>query len=103
MEDLDVESMLKNRWLRKQVKEQRFAMFIKTMQYKCENNRIPFVQVDTYFPSSKTCSCCGNINPSLKLSDREYICNKCGLVINRDYNAAINLMKYAIQNKELQL
>ena len=63
------------------------------MKYKCEWNGIEFIQVDRFYPSSKKCSCCGNIKKDLKLSDRVYVC-KCGLTIDRDLNAAINLKNY---------
>ena len=64
------------------------------MRYKCEWSGIEFIQADRFFPSSKTCSCCGAVKKNLKLSERTYVCSECGLVIDRDYNAAINLMKY---------
>lgn len=94
MENLNVIGMMKNRHLSKAVQEQCFYKFIRQMQYKCEWNGIEFVQVDRYYPSSKTCSCCGSIKRNLKLSDRVYNCDECGLVIDRDYNAAINLSRY---------
>ena len=52
--------------------------------------------MDKFYPSSKTCSCCGNIKKDLKLSDRMYKCDVCGLVIDRDYNASINLTNYEV-------
>ena len=55
---------------------------------------IHFIQANRFFPSSKTCSCCGERKYDLKLSDRVFVCKKCGLVIDRDYNAALNLQKY---------
>lgn len=94
MEDLCVKDMLKDRHLSKYIHEQCFYEFIRQMEYKCEWNGIEFVQVDRYYPSSKTCSQCGHIKKNLKLSDRTYVCDECGLVIDRDYNAAINLSKY---------
>lgn len=94
MEDLDVSGMMKNRRLSKEVQQQCFYEFIRQMKYKCEWNCIEFVQADRFFPSSKTCSECGCIKNDLKLSDRVYVCNHCGLVIDRDYNAAVNLSKY---------
>lgn len=94
MEDLNVSGMTKNKYLSRAIQEQCFYEFIRQMKYKCEWSGIPFVQVDRFYPSSKTCSCCGSIKRDLKLSDRTYICPDCGLVIDRDYNAAINLMKY---------
>lgn len=94
MEDLNVRGMMKNRHLSKAVQEQCFYEFIRQMKYKCEWNCIEFVQVDRFYPSSKTCSCCGNVKRDLRLSDRTYVCNECGFTIDRDLNAAINLMRY---------
>ena len=94
MEDLNVFGMMKNRHLSKSIAEQCFYEFIRQMKYKCEWNGIEFVQVPRFYPSSKTCSYCGSIKRDLKLSDRTYVCPDCGLIIDRDYNAAINLMKY---------
>lgn len=94
MEDLNVRWMMKNRHLSKAVQEQCLYEFIRQMKYKCEWNGIEFVQADRFYPSSKTCSCCGNIKKELKLSDRTYVCNECGFTIDRDLNAAINLMCY---------
>ena len=96
MEDLNVSGMMKNKHLSKAIQEQCFYEFIRQMKYKCEWNSIEFIQVDRFYPSSKTCSCCGTINSNLKLGDRIYVCPECGLVIDRDYNAAINLMKYVV-------
>jgi len=64
------------------------------MKYKCEWNNIEFIQVDKYYPSSKMCSQCGGVKKDLKLSDRTYKCEKCGLIIDRDFNASVNLMNY---------
>lgn len=94
MEDLNVIGMMKNRHLGKAIQEQCFAEFIRQMQYKCEWNGIEFVQVDRFYPSSKTCSCCGAIKHDLRLRDRVYVCAECGAEIDRDYNAAINLSRY---------
>ena len=94
MEDLNVTGMMKNRHLSKVIQEQCFGEFIRQMQYKCEWNGIEFVQVDRFYPSSKTCSCCGAIKHDLKLRDRVYVCTECGAEIDRDYNAAINLSRY---------
>ena len=96
MEDLNVSGMMKNRHLSKAIAEQNFAEFIRQMQYKCEWLGIKFTQVDRFYPSSKKCSCCGGIKKDLKLSDRTYICSNCGAVIDRDYNAALNLMRYSV-------
>ena len=94
MEDLNVMGMMKNRHLSKAIQEQCFYEIIRQMKYKCEWNRIPFIQADRFYPSSKTCSCCGAINKRLTLSDRTFICPECGFTIDRDYQAALNLMRY---------
>ena len=94
METLMVSNMIKNKHLAKSISEQNFYFFIQTMKYKCEEYDIEFVQADRFYPSSKTCSDCGYVNKNLKLKDRMYICPNCGLKIDRDCNAAINLMNY---------
>ena len=94
MEGLNVQGMMKNRHLSKAVQEQCFYEFIRQMEYKCAWNGIELVKADRFYPSSKTCSGCGCIKKDLKLSDRTYHCDDCGLVIDRDYNAAINLSRY---------
>ena len=96
MEDLNIKGMMKNRHLAHAIQEQCLYEFIRQMKYKCEWSGIEFIQADRFYPSSKACSCCGNIKRDLKLSDRTYKCDICGLKIDRDYNAAINLSKYAI-------
>ena len=87
---------MKNRHLSKAIQEQGFYEFTRQMKYKCEWMGIEFVQVDRFYPSSKTCSCCGNLKKDLKLKDRAYMCENCGFIIDRDYNAAINLMRYPV-------
>lgn len=95
MEDLNVIGMMKNRHQSKGIAEQTWGEFIRQMNYKCEWNGIVFVQADRFFPSSKTCSCCGGYKKDLKLGDRTYICPYCGFTFDRDLNAAINLMRYS--------
>ena len=89
--------MLKDKRLSEEIQEQCFYKFREYLTYKCEDKGIELVVADKYYPSSKTCSCCGNIKKILKLSDRTYICDKCGFTIDRDLNAAINLMNYIVQ------
>lgn len=93
LEDLNVKGMMKNKHLAKAVQEQCFYEFYIQIQYKCNWNNIQFIEADRYFPSSKLCSVCGNIKSDLKLSDRVYHC-ECGNVIDRDYQAALNLVEY---------
>ena len=96
MEDLNISGMMKNKHLSKKIQGQCFHKFIQIMKYKCEWNGIKFIQADRFYPSSKTCSCCGNVKYNLKLKDRVYKCDKCGLEIDRDLNASINLMNYKL-------
>ena len=94
LEDLNVKGMMKNKHLSKAIQEQCFYEFYRQMQYKCNWNNIEFITADRYYPSSKMCSCCGNIKKDLKLKDRIYICAECGNVIDRDYQASVNLKRY---------
>lgn len=93
IEDLNVKGMMKNKHLSKAVQQQCFGEFRRQMEYKSEWNNIQVVIADRWFPSSKLCSCCGNIKKDLKLSDRIYKC-ECGNIIDRDYQAALNLKRY---------
>ena len=94
LEDLNVKGMMKNKHLAKAIQEQSFYEFKRIISYKANWNNIKIIEVPRFYPSSKTCSKCGFIKKDLKLSDRKYICFECGLIIDRDYNASINLMKY---------
>ena len=94
LEDLNVKGMMKNKHLAKAVQEQCFYEFYRQIQYKCLWNNIDFITADRFFPSSKLCSVCGNIKKDLKLSDRTYICSECGNIIDRDYQASVNLYNY---------
>ena len=98
LEDLNVKGMMKNRHLAKAVQEQGFYEFYRQIEYKSAWHNIEFIVADRFYPSSKMCSCCGNIKKDLKLSDRIYHCSECGNTIDRDYQAAINLRNYAISN-----
>ena len=96
MEDINIRGLMKNKHLSKSISNQKWHEFIRQVKYKCEWNGIKFIQADRFFASSKTCSVCGNKKHDLKLSDRVYKCDCCGSVIDRDFNAAINLMRYEI-------
>lgn len=93
IEDLNVSGMMKNKHLSKAVQQQCFYEFRKQMEYKSAWNNIPVIIADRFFPSSKLCSCCESIKKDLKLSDRIYKC-ECGNVIDRDYQASLNLKMY---------
>ena len=90
MESLNVSGMMKNKHLSKAIQQQKFYEFKRQIEYKSKLNGIEFIQVDKFYPSSKTCSCCGNIKKDLKLSDRIFKCD-CGYIEDRDFNAALNL------------
>lgn len=92
IEDLNVKGMMKNRHLSKAVAQQNFYYFRTQLESKCKQYGIELRIVSRWYPSSKTCACCGYIKKDLKLSDRVYICEDCGFEIDRDLNAAINLM-----------
>lgn len=93
IEDLNVSEMMKNKYLSKAVQQQGFYRFRRQIEYKSAWNNIPVIIADRFFPSSKLCSRCGSIKKDLKLSDRIYKC-ECGNIIDRDFQAALNLKKY---------
>ncbi|MBR2758196.1 MAG: transposase [Exiguobacterium sp.] len=92
IEDLNVKGMMKNRHLSKAVAQQCFYTFQTWLLAKCKEYGIELRQVDRFYPSSKSCSCCGQKKVDLKLSDRTYKCD-CGNEIDRDLNASINLLQ----------
>ena len=93
IEDLKVSNMIKNKHLSKAIQEQNFYSIRTKLINKCKERNIELRLVDTFYPSSKICSCCGNIKKDLKLNDRNYKCYNCGIEIDRDYNVSINLEK----------
>ena len=96
IEDLNVRGMMKNKHLSKAVHSQGFYEFRRQLEYKCADKGIPLIIADRFYPSSKLCSCCGNMKKDLKLTDRIYKCD-CGNIIDRDVQAAINLEAYGEQ------
>lgn len=97
MEDLNVKGMSKNHNLAESILEMNFGEFKRILEYKAKwyNRRIIFV--DRFYPSSKTCNHCGYINKQLTLKDREWVCPNCGKQINRDYNAALNILNEGLK------
>ncbi|SUY31200.1 RNA-guided endonuclease InsQ/TnpB family protein [Clostridium perfringens] len=90
IEDLAVSNLMKNKHLSKAIASQKFFEFKTKLMFKCKENHIELRIVDRFYPSSKTCSSCGKVKKDLKISDRVYKCD-CGLTIDRDLNASINL------------
>ena len=96
IEDLNVKGMMKNKYLSNTIGKQGFYEFRIQLEYKCKFKGIELIIADRYYPSSKKCSNCENIKKDLKLSDRIYKCDKCGLDIDRDFNASLNLSNYKL-------
>lgn len=94
-EDLNVTGMIANRRLARAVSDQGFGSVRRMLGYKCGWNGGTLLLADRWYPSSKTCSACGWRKPSLTLADRIFTCEECGLVLDRDENAARNLLKLA--------
>jgi putative transposase len=95
VEDLNAAGMLGLRSLARHVSDAAFGEFRRQLNYKTAWYGTELIVADRWFPSSKTCSGCGGIDPDLTLADRTYACTGCGLVIDRDLNAAVNLARYA--------
>lgn len=96
LEDLNIKGLMKNKHTAKSIADAKWYEFRRQILYKAELYGIEVILADRFYPSSKTCSCCGNYKKDLKLKDRIYVCNECGLKIDRDINAAINLANYQI-------
>jgi putative transposase len=93
MEDLNVKRMVKNHKLADSISELNFGEFRRILEYKSLWYNRKLVFIDRFYPSSKRCNHCGYINKNLKLSDRQWTCPDCGQVIDRDYNAALNILE----------
>ena len=93
MEDLNVSGMMQNHNLAKSIQDVSFCELKQILQYKASWNDKQVVFIDRFYPSSKTCHCCGYKNDSLQLSDREWVCPNCGVVHDRDINAAKNILE----------
>jgi len=96
-EDLNVKGMIKNHKLSKHIADASWGNFVTLLQYKCNWYGKELVKVNRFYPSSKTCGDCGWINQELKLSDREWTCNSCGVVHDRDVNASRNILKEGLK------
>ena len=92
MEDLNVQGLLRNHYLAKAIQEVGFYKFKEILYNKALVNGKQVVFVDRFYPSSKTCSVCGYKKRDLRLSDREWVCPKCGTKHDRDINAAVNIL-----------
>ena len=95
-EDLNVKGMTANHCLAKSISDSGWSEFIRQLKYKCEWTGTYFGQIDRFFPSSKRHFSCGWINDSLTLKDREWVC-QCGEVVDRDLNAAQNILLFGLK------
>ena len=91
IEDLNVSGMLKNRQLSRAIADVGLYEFRRQLSYKAEAVGLPVKVVSRWYPSSKTCSCCGWVDEQQTLADRVFLCKACGVVLDRDVNAACNL------------
>lgn len=94
IEDLDIKSLLKNKYMSKYIQEQCLNKFRRFISYKGRGYGFRCIVAERFYASSKLCSSCGHSKKSLALSERVYTCENCGLTIDRDLNAAINLELY---------
>jgi len=99
IEDLNVSGMLKNHCLAGAISDAGFSELRRQIEYKAQWYGVNVIVVGRFWPSSKTCSRCGCVKANLTLADRTYTCDYCGLVIDRDLNAALNLAAYG-QNRQ---
>ena len=96
VEDLAVKNIMKNHCLAQAMSDVSLGAFYTMLEYKANWNNRQFVKIDRFFPSSKTCSSCGWIKQDLTLSIREWTCESCGEIHDRDVNAAKNILKQGI-------
>jgi putative transposase len=100
IEDLHVSGMLKNHKLAQAVSDSNFAEIRRQLIYKAERYGSCLVVIDRFYPSSKTCSACGYVKRELGLHERTFVCEACGMVIDRDHNAALNLLSEALRSTD---
>ena len=101
IEDLNVKGMMSNHKLAKSIQELSLYEFRRQLEYKCRWHGRQLIIIDRFYPSSKTCHNCGYIYKDLKLSDREWICPHCKSLIDRDYNASLNILDEGLRQLNL--
>ena len=93
MEDLNVKGMVRNHKLAESISEVNWGEFRRILAYKAAWHGRQLVFIDRFYPSSKRCNHCGYIYKELTLKDRQWVCPECGSLIDRDYNAALNILE----------
>ncbi len=93
IEDLNIKGMVRNHHLSKSIADSSWGKFFELLSYKAEEAGREVIRIPRFEPSSKTCSECGAINQELKLNDRQWVCQFCGVLHDRDYNAAKNIVR----------
>ena len=96
-EDLNVKGMLKNHKLAKSIQDASFSSFCNMITYKAKEQYRQYIKIGTFYPSSKMCHCCGFKYKGLKLDERFWICPECGTYLDRDENAAINILNEGLR------
>lgn len=100
-ENLNISGMVKNHNLAKAISDCSWGNFTNMLEYKCSWYGKNFVQIGRFEPSSKICNVCGTINQSLTLKDREWTCDNCSTIHDRDVNASLNIKKFGLQKQNL--
>lgn len=98
LEDLAVKNMMKNHCLSKSIGDASWGELVRQITYKAGWYGRKVVKIDRYFPSSKTCNHCGYINDGLTLSQREWECPRCQKLLDRDFNASLNILRQGLNN-----
>ena len=101
IEDLNVNGMMSNHKLAKSIQELSLFEFRRQLEYKCRWYGRQLIIIDRFYPSSKTCHNCGYIYKDLRLSEREWICPHCKSLIDRDYNASLNILNEGLKQMNL--
>ena len=98
LETLKSSNMVKNHKLAKSISDASWYEFTRQLEYKGSWNDRNIIKIGQFFPSSQLCSCCGEINKQTKdLNYRDYVCDSCGLEIDRDYNASLNILNEGLR------
>ena len=96
VETLNVRGMVKNRKLARAITDAGLGNLLRELAWQCEKRGVQLIEASAWFASSKTCSSCGEKRDTLTLSEREFVCAACGVIVDRDFNAALNLKQLAI-------